>query len=262
LIIQMVKAGLSDSSIIKVVQRNSKPPDLNTADYIKIKEAGASDSLIAFLIDPTAAPAPCQPAPVSLQAAAPIAAPPPPPAPPSGDWRTAIQERLEQQFPLTQATADKSDIVTAGAVMVLKKNNLVMYTSAAFTSINTYKNGNITQNLFGKFSKNSTDGSARTFVRGEKFWVTQIDVKDDGAVFRFLSDPLPDTRYSGALKFPFPKGSPPTPAQVAATAAEVLRVDDSVKPAPPPQSNAAPAFAPIAPPPPPPDQPAASPRNR
>lgn len=262
LVVQMVKAGISEGLIIKTLQKNGKAVDLTPSDMIKLKDAGASDNLIAFMMDSTAAPvtAPPAPQPVIPPVPAPDPVTPPPPpvvrvspkTGPGGDWRAAIQERLEQQFPLTQATADKSDIVAAGAVLVLKKNNLVMYASAAFTGINTYKNGLITQNIFGKLSKNSTDGSARTFVRGEKFWTTQIDVKDDGVVFQFLSDPLSDTRYSGALKLPFPKGSQPTPEQIAATAAEVLNVDDSVSPAPSPQQT-------LAPPPPLPDQPAAPP---
>ena len=40
---------------------------------------------------------------------------------------------------------------------------------------------------------------------GEKFWVTKVDVKDDGVDFLVLySDPYDGVRYFGELKFPLP----------------------------------------------------------
>ncbi len=285
-IIKLTQSGVSESLIIKSLQRKNQPADLSTSDLIKLKQAGVTENVISAMMDPTASPVPAAPAqmmpppvpiatvapPVPAPAPVPVAAAPPPPvvnAPlsplPSRDWRAAIQDRLERQFPLTQPTADKTEIVTAGAVLVLKKNGLVMYTSAAFTNMNTYKNGSISQGIIGKLSKNATDGSARTFVRGEKFWITQVDVKDDGVVLQFLSDPMPESRYSGALKFPFPKGTMPTADQIAAAAAEVLAIDKPVNPVSAPAGQTAPApqqaqsFTPIEAPPPPPDQPAAAP---
>jgi hypothetical protein len=150
------------------------------------------------------------------------------------DWRSAIQDALESQYSLTKASADKSTIVTTGAILVLKKDDLVMFTTSALSPpVNTYKDGRITQGLFGKLGKAATDGSTRTFVRGEKFWVTKIEVKDDGVVFQFLSDPFDDVRYAAALRFPFAKGSPPPADQIAKTVAQVLAVDDSAAAAPP-----------------------------
>ena len=37
-----------------------------------------------------------------------------------------LQKALETAYPLTKATADSTDIVTAGAVLVLEKDNLQM----------------------------------------------------------------------------------------------------------------------------------------
>ena len=39
------------------------------------------------------------------------------------DWRSTLQDTLESQYSLTKATADKSSIVTAGAILVLKKDD-------------------------------------------------------------------------------------------------------------------------------------------
>jgi hypothetical protein len=178
------------------------------------------------------------------------------------DWRSAIQNPLESQYPLTKASADKSTIVTAGAILVLKKDNLVLYTTAFHTPpANTYKDGRITQGLLGRLGKTDATTS-RTFVRGEKFWATQIEVRDDGVVFQFLSDPFDDVRYTGTLKFPFVKGSPPPADQIATTVAQVLKVDDSAGAAPPVRNTPAPApvqsvqsLPPIPPPPTPPPDP-------
>jgi hypothetical protein len=229
------------------------------------------------MIDPTAtAEVASAAAPAEVAAPptpAPVPEPPPPPAPSSiavpvtpiasrtvpstGDWRSAIQQRIESDYPLTQATGNKSDIVTAGAVMVLKKNSLVMHAGAILSNANTYKNGKLSAGFFGGLCKNSSEAGCRSFVKGEKFWLTNVDVKEDSLVLQFLSDPLPDSRYSGALKFPFPKGSQPTADQMEALVAEVIQVDTST---PPPAAASAPPaprqqpLAPIAPPPPPPEQ--------
>jgi hypothetical protein len=289
-IIKLVKAGLSEGLIVKSLQKANKPANLSTADMVKLKEAGVSENIILVMMDPTFVPEP-----VAAPAAAGDPAPPPPPppapgqaahvapvAPPAaaavnrtavtGDWKAAIQSRLEQQFPLTQASGNKADIVSAGAVLTLKKSALAMYTAAAFSNVNTYKNGKISNGMFGSLCKTSHESnSCKMFVKGEKFWVIQIDVKDDGATFRFLSDPMPDSRFMGALKFPFAKGSAPSPDEIAALASEVVGVDTSVTQAPPaptgqappaPQQTVQPAqqsFAEIPPPPPPLDQAAPAP---
>jgi curli biogenesis system outer membrane secretion channel CsgG len=72
-VIESVKAGLSESIIIKTLQRDNKPQNLTPADLVKLKNAGVSENIINVMLDPTSAPA--APAP------APAAAPEPPPAP-------------------------------------------------------------------------------------------------------------------------------------------------------------------------------------
>jgi len=188
------------------------------------------------------------------------------------DQKAEIQKRLSSQFVLTQPTKDRSDIATAGAVLVLHKSNLLMYaTSNPIPPQSTYKKGKITLNAFGKnFWRDfgnamATPGSSvdivqRTFVTGEKFWVTNVDIKDDGVIFRFFSDPVDDVRYFGELKFPFPKGHIPPADELMNTIAEVLTVENSdntvagtaTAEAPPP---------PIPPPPPPADTPPPPPKT-
>jgi len=73
-VIQSVKAGLSESIIIRTIQRENKPANLSTADLVKLKNAGVSEKIIDVMLDPASAPA-------ASAAPAPVAAPPPPPAP-------------------------------------------------------------------------------------------------------------------------------------------------------------------------------------
>ncbi len=204
----------------------------------------------------------------------------------------SIQQKLESDFAVSKAAADNSDIVTPGAVLVLKKDGLLMSaTTSGSAAANTYKDGKITQGVwkiakmpgFGTLMGHSGTGATvttRTFVAGEKFWVTKITVHDDGIVLDLLSDPYSDVRYYSTLKFPYAKGALPTPDQADTSVGEVLKVqpDDAADdkggkggggkqpagaPAAPPAEAAAPPapMAPIAPPPPPADTPPPAPKT-
>jgi hypothetical protein len=170
---------------------------------------------------------------------------------------TDLKQALTTAYPLTKATADNTDIVTAGAVLVLEKDNLQMCkVSLPIPTHNYYKNGEVTQGGFmgvlNKLGNASLGGgqdatTTRKFVAGEKFWVTQIQVENDGVTFQLLSDPLQDVRYHATLKFPFPKGQTPPQEQVLATVAQVIKADgDSGDGAPAPEQQQAAAAAPVA----------------
>jgi len=198
----------------------------------------------------------------------------------------SIEQKLTSEYTLTKAAADRSDIVTAGSILVLEKDGLLMSaTTTGSAAQNTYKDGKISQGMwkmakmpgFGSLMSHSGTGATvqtRTFVAGEKFWVTKISVHDDGVVLELISDPISDVRYYSTLKFPFPKGSLPPVEQIDSSVAEVIKVqpaDDTasdtkksdpasasapVATAPPPA-----AMAPIAPPPPPADTPPPAPKT-
>lgn len=199
----------------------------------------------------------------------------------------AIQQKLVSEYSLTQPTGDETDIATAGAVLTLKKGHILMTPVSSHNLFqNTYKNGQIGQNAFGMVDRwrRSVPGqtsSTRTFVPGEKMWVTKIEVKEDGIVFDLFSDPFSDVRYKATLKFWFPKGATPTVDDADKLVAQVFSAQppdnngnqqaqnsgpaQGAQQQPPaaPASAAAPAQqtappAPIAPPPPPTDQPPAT----
>jgi len=156
--------------------------------------------------------------------------------------KAAIQKKLESEYQLTKTTDDKSDIVTAGSVLILHKDKVLMVagTSAANPCMNTYKDGKISptkacgageklRRLPG-FSHVPGGGSApatRNFVSGEKFWVTKIDVKDNGVVLDFFTDSTPagdqGVRYKGSLTIPF-GALTPTPDDALKVVAEVITV--------------------------------------
>jgi len=171
----------------------------------------------------------------------------------------AIRQALEAKYALTTPTADKTDIARAGSVLVLRKSNLltVDVTKLAFFP-NTYKNGRITYSKLALLMKDGT----RTFVSGEKLWVTGIEVKDNAVVFSLFTDAFSDVRYRGTLKFPLDRDSAPTVSAETALVAEVFDVEQPDAQAPVPAAQPAnPSAAsqsetpppPIAPPPPPED---------
>jgi hypothetical protein len=233
---------------------------------------------------------------------------------------SAIRQKLVSEYALTQPTADNTDIVTAGAILVLQKSDLVLGPTSSTTSPyqNTYKDGKIQAGAFAKsksfFKKvgqvpglsaipgvgtaagtaatadSNSGASPRTYVTGEKIWVTKIEVKSDNkeedVTFELFTDAVNDVRYKGTLKFPLPKGA--TEDQVDKLVAEVFKVQPAedakqdkapaggqqaaqagppasaqaaVPPVAPPPAPAAPADAlpDIPPPPPPVDQPAPPP---
>ena len=217
--------------------------------------------------------------------------------------KAAIEKKLTDEYTLTQPTADMADIVTAGSILVLKKGNIIMAPVSGTNYFqNTYKEGKITQNAAGKIVHgldrfNHLPGAqapggpvTRTFVPGEKVWVTKIECKDDGVVFNLYTDAYADVRYKAALKFAFSnKGPIPAVAEMDALVGEVFKIQPpdtggdaaaqpaAPEPAPAPAPRGAPrgapapvpapapapdpALAPIPPPPPPADAPEAAPKE-
>jgi hypothetical protein len=219
------------------------------------------------------------------------------------DDRGKIEPQLTSKYAITTPTADNTDLVTVGAVLVLQKKGLS--TGDATSNVpfqNSYKDGQIHAGAAGTFSKISRFGipgvpgvpsnpvgntATRTFVNGEKVYVTKIELKNNTVIFSLISDPYNEVRYKGTISFEFPKNvvSSGDVASIQKTIGEVFTIDTSAanadagqqggppgspagtaggtapaaaapaEPAPAPE----PVLAPVAPPPPPPDQPAAPP---
>ncbi|MFZ0583018.1 MAG: hypothetical protein WAN72_06825 [Candidatus Acidiferrales bacterium] len=178
------------------------------------------------------------------------------------DPRSEILKRLNAEFTRTKVTTDRTDIVTAGSVLVLHKDGLVMAVVEAIAPPpNTYKNGTISMGFGANMAwgmelapanQQPVNIAQRKFVTGEKFWVTEFLVKPDGAYLVFVSDPYNDVRYYGQLKFPFPKNGTPNADEVMKSIEEVVTVDAPAdqpaadSSAPPAQQAEQPAPAPAA----------------
>jgi len=135
--------------------------------------------------------------------------------------------------------------------------------------VNTYKDGKISQNAYGKIVQwgrhnipGYTPNDTRTFVSGQRMWVTRIEVNKDDIVFDLFTDSIHGVRYKGPLKFALPKGFAITTDQADQLVAEVFGVQpdpvvgtdqrsgQSVTPVPQAPSEAGSGVAPVAPPPP------------
>jgi hypothetical protein len=220
-----------------------------------------------------------------------IAAPQAPTPPAKG----SLEDKLQGQYTLTQPTADNTDIVTAGAVLVLQKTGLVAGAVSSKVIIqDTYKDGILKGGKSAAVQKfrglglpgvpgaGVADTPTRDFVKGEKVYVTNISRKDTGLVFDLIScDAFDNVRYRASLRFDYAKGAldAATFEQVQAMVSQVFAIapaDDSSAAAQAPagqgaqqgaaqaqgaaqQADAPPAAIP--PPPPPPDEPVAPPKT-
>jgi hypothetical protein len=162
----------------------------------------------------------------------------------SGDL-AAIQQKLNSQFKVTTTTADHTDIVTAGDVVVLHKAGLIMFgvTDVTVPAGNSYRNGRLGQGLKTVLISANPNNLTRTFAAEEKCWVTGIRVEKDGVRFSLYSDPYSNGRFYADLKILFPekKAVPPVDSFLK-TISEVLTVmppddQDGQQQAPPPPAR-------------------------
>jgi hypothetical protein len=213
---------------------------------------------------------------------------------PAQGQKATLEKQLETKYTLTTPTADNTDIVTTGAVLVLQKKGFSAGAiSSKVVTQNNYKDGQIKSGAattirrlgglsgFGIPGVSSAAGTAsgaaggsRDFVNGEKLYVTKITVdrSRNGIVFDLISDSYGDAgRFKGTLRFEIPKAALASEdlGQVDPVIAQVFQIapaDQSAAaapaaapaaPAPAPVAPAAPepVLAPIAPPPPPPPDP-------
>lgn len=161
------------------------------------------------------------------------------------DAKDTLEQKLKEQYTLTKLTADGTGVVTAGAVLTLKKDGLVLTPSTGTdVSGNSYKDGRITQSTVGRVNEkakrvasifhkipgmsapDAPTNPTRTFVAGEKLNVTKIDAMDGAVVFELYSvQAYSDLYYRGKLSFQVEKGTVPAPDVMLATVGQVFGVD-------------------------------------
>ncbi len=187
-----------------------------------------------------------------------------------------LEEQLQSEYMITTPTADNTDIVTQGSVLVLQKKGFSAgAASSKVLTLNTYKDGQIHAGAatavrrFGGLpgigyipgvgtaagTAAGAAGGSRDFVNGEKLYVTQITVDrgKDGIVFDLISDSYGDSgRFKGQLRFQFPKGAVKSADLAAADAmiSQVFKIQpaDANANAQQPADNAQPPGPPAGPP--------------
>ncbi len=171
-----------------------------------------------------------------------------------------LRQMLQSHFTVTKLAPNQMDIVTAGSVMVLHKDGVLMCSvsvpgGVSYAATSTYKDGAVSHSIepsdapkampnglrYVQPRANCGRAPSRTAMSGDKYWIPKayVDMGNDRIVFRLYSDPYDDVRYWGELQVLFPKGSIPTPDQLLNTISEVLTVqsDDAAaaQPQPAPQ---------------------------
>jgi len=150
------------------------------------------------------------------------------------DQSAGLQQKLDGLYTLTKMTADASDIVTAGSVLVLHKDGLKMCSIQAKLPItNVYKDGRLAPSVakwgfeMGMVQSNLPTAQipTRAFDAGEKFWVSSVTTSKSAIVLRVYSDPYDDVRYYGQIEIPFDKKAMPADDQLLKQLAEVVTVD-------------------------------------
>ena len=161
-----------------------------------------------------------------------------------------LEQQLEGEYKLTTPTADNTDIVTMGSVLVLQKKGFSAGSvSSKVTTQNTYKDGQIKSGAatavrrFGGLpgigyipgvgtaasTAAGAAGGSRDFVNGEKLYATKITVDrgKDTIEFDLISDSYGDSgRFKGLLKIQFAKKTLVSAdlATVDTTIGEVLKI--------------------------------------
>jgi hypothetical protein len=159
------------------------------------------------------------------------------------DQIAAIQQKLTEKF-VPAKLAGNGDILTAGSVLTLQKDGMMMCATSSPQPIeNTYNKGKLSAGMFswgmlvGLTGLNTNTIPQRKYVSGEKFWFIADSVDKNGVHFKLWTDlDSNNLRYYAFLKFPFAKNQVPPADDVMKTIAEVLAVDVPAEAAPAAQS--------------------------
>jgi hypothetical protein len=164
--------------------------------------------------------------------------------------KATLEQQLEGEYKLTTPTADNTDIVTMGSVLILQKKGFSAgAASSKVNTQNTYKDGQIKSGAatavrrFGGLpgigyipgvgtaasTAAGAAGGSRDFVNGEKLYVTKmtVDRGKDTIDFDLISDSYGDSgRFKGTLRIQFAKKSLVSAdlAAVDTTIGEVLKI--------------------------------------
>ena len=142
----------------------------------------------------------------------------------AGDELVDIESALKAKYPISNLTPDHSNLVEVGSPLVLKVGGMFASNISAFIPGNTYKDGKL---HYAKLRltpdpKDHPSFRSRTFVAGERLWVTKVEVTSHEVAFDVCSDDLYGVRYRAKVKFPFNNIEKLATAQVTEKISEVF----------------------------------------
>lgn len=142
----------------------------------------------------------------------------------AGDAMVDIEAALRAKYPASTLTPDHSNLQEAGSPLTLKVSNLFASNINAFIPGNTYKAGKLhySKLRFTPDPKDNPNYRERTFVAGERLWVTKVEVDSHEVTFDVCSDDIYGVRYRAKVKFPFGEIEKLTTAQVMEKIDEVF----------------------------------------
>ncbi len=114
-VIQLLKAGINEDLIISKIQESQHNFDLSVQGMVALKEGGASDRMMHFLMDPTKPP---EPKPASAPAASTTAAAPAEPKEPPKE--PVIEAPMEQPKVVEVPAAKQEQVLPAEAGVYVK----------------------------------------------------------------------------------------------------------------------------------------------
>jgi hypothetical protein len=155
----------------------------------------------------------------------------------ASDWKDALKDALEKNYPLTHRSAMSPDRITQqGIVLVIQKQGIAADPSSDLRySITFVRDGQVGEQggaTVGILNKENT----RVFKLGERVYVTDIKVGDDYVMFELMSCDMFDvvnkgstkqTRYKAALSFKFDQTALPTlePEKIEAAISPVVATE-------------------------------------
>src|ERR1035438_471581 len=153
----------------------------------------------------------------------------------AGDPADLLVKRLNEQFVPTVFNHDQTEIVTAGTIVALQKDGLLVFRNPVrYCPVSTYKNGKLSQGFGDKSDVTHGDNLAGSGIDGfnnfpqkslgfgDKVWIRGFGTGKNHILAVIDTDPYDDGRYCGMLKFPYEKGHLPTPDEAVRMISEVL----------------------------------------
>ncbi len=153
----------------------------------------------------------------------------------AGDPTDLLIKGLKKQFVPTVFNKDETEIITAGVVVEIQKDRLLVFRQPLeYCPISTYKNGKLSQGFRDQVDvafADKLDGvnGFRSYPQkmlgvGDKVWISGFGISNKKNAFLavVVTDPYDDGRYCGMLQFPYEKDHPPTPDDAMRMMSEVL----------------------------------------